>query len=155
MHNQEDQSVNVSLITPIGQITHCLPPSPTPLPPLPLSTPTPPPPYIKMVNKGNNALTAEELSTLDFSSCPLSSLYSPLSQTPLLLLLFSSGWLSQRPRLSLSHRGRMQIFFHERDNGKGRYYLLCVDMTIVWTRRARLVIGLSPYVAQPEHGDHG
>ena len=32
-----------------------------------------------------------------------------------------------------------------------RHYLLCGDMTIVWTQRLRLTIGLFPYVAQAEH----
>lgn len=73
MHNQEDQSVNVSLITTPAPLT----PQTPQLPPLPiganytLSCPPPcsyPVPSIKIPSKDNNVLTAEELPTLGFSS---------------------------------------------------------------------------------------
>jgi len=60
---------------------------------------------------------------------------------------FSFG-VPQRADLSVSHSGRMQLLSWSSDKRRERPYLLCVDMTIVWTHRARLTIGLFPSVAQ-------
>lgn len=78
-----------------------------------------------------------------------SSTPQPHTQTP---THFSP---SPRPvtkgRLSVNHSGRMQLFSWSPDKRRERHYLRSVDMTIVWMRRAHLVIGLFPYVTQPEH----
>lgn len=121
MHNQGDQSVNVSLIT-----------TPTPLYSIkPNYTPHAcphPRPFINIVSEDNSAVAAEELLAAFLSH------HRPFPTRPARTRPVFLG-LSQSLSLSVSHSGRMQLSSYCSDKRRERHYLLSVDMTVVWTQR--------------------